>query len=207
MDWQDDEPAPVADDRGWVETCRIVLWRGYATAAFYAHAADQPPGAAVGEPSAAFRWRGRGTPETREARRAQLELVSRLNEDGWVEIGQGGEWYETELARAVFAPAARLAEPEPREAAPEPAPALAPAVHVPRPTARVDGWRVAAAAGLVAAIGLLGWVAIHPSAVSAVPPLPWPERVEQPLRGNGRPRVLDDARHLVPLHGALEANA
>ena len=85
-----------------VETCRIVRWRGYRKEAFYAHRAGDPPETSLGEQSPAFRWRGPATPEDApEARSAHLELVSRLKEEGWTEIGQGKEWYETELARAV----------------------------------------------------------------------------------------------------------
>ena len=85
-----------------LETCRIVRWRGYRKEAFYAHRAGDPPETSLGEQSPAFRWRGPATPEDApEARSAHLELVARLKAEGWTEIGQGKDWYETELARAV----------------------------------------------------------------------------------------------------------
>lgn len=149
-----------------VETCRIVLWRGYATSAFYARAADDPTETSIGEPSSSFRWRSQTAPDTPDARLAHRELVSRLQEDGWVETGQGGEWYATELARSAAQrdeALARMDFPVTTEAG------LARMFDVTRPRRHVDRWRVAAAAGLVAAVGVLSWTATHPSVVGAGP--------------------------------------
>lgn len=181
-----------------VETCRIVLWRGYATSAFYARSTDDPDGGSVGGPSGSFRWWRGAPPDTPEARAAHLEVVSRLEQEGWTRTGQGREWYATEFARTVLAPVAEAAnepelvpepapepglfvpppppEPEP-EAEQEPEPRWEPAPRPPAyvaagPGRRVDGWRVAAAAGLVTAIALVGWVATHPSALRATAPSP-----------------------------------
>jgi hypothetical protein len=191
MDSQDGTAAPPE-----VETCRIVLWRGYRTSAFYACAVGDPNATSIGEPSLSFPRRRRTPLDTPAARRAHVELVSRLKDDGWVEAGQGGEWYETVLARLVPATgqtdeAVPLLEPMPEpEPEPEPEPPLltpAPAVpsrpefpvtseaglarwfDVTRPKRRVDRWRLAAATGLVAAVALLSWAATHPSAVGAAP--------------------------------------
>lgn len=185
------------DEREEVETCRIALFRGYTTASFYACSTGNLAGRWIGEPSDMFPWRRRTGPDTPEARSAQLDLVSRLKEEGWVTAGQGDEWYELLLARAASVPSETDAtvarDPEPprlptRE--PDPAPPLPPAqpsppqpvlpvpVRLPRPARaveaprsgrRVDRWRVVAAAGLVTAIGLVGWAATHPSFVGAAP--------------------------------------
>jgi hypothetical protein len=209
MGHDDDGAPPGEGDGGWklqVETCRIVRWRGYRTAAFYAHRSGDPPATSLGEQSPAFRWRGAATPDTDEARSAHHELVDRLEKDGWTVIGQGQKWYETELVRKVMVrpeavgeePESRQTEALPEAAEPErerepapwtsppppppppppsplPVPTLiarargsGPSVEAARPTRRVDRWRVAAAAGLAAAIGVLSWAATHPSVVGAV---------------------------------------
>jgi hypothetical protein len=205
MGHHDDGAPPGEGDGGWelrVETCRIVRWRGYRTAAFYAHRTGDPPATSLGDQSPAFRWRGAATPDTDEARSAHHELVDRLEKDGWATIGQGRRWYETELARKVMvrsegvgeepergrteampepAEPKREREPAPWTRSPRPPPpplpvptliararGLGPSVEEARPTRHVDRWRVAAAAGLTAAIGVLSWVATHPSVVGAV---------------------------------------
>jgi hypothetical protein len=105
-----------------VETCRIVLWRGYRAAAFYARPGlDQD--VSLGEPSSSFRLRGSGAPQSDAARLAHRELLQRLTAEGWSRTGTGNEWYATELARPVAVPVA--AEPA-DEAAPQPEPALPP---------------------------------------------------------------------------------
>jgi len=147
-----------------VETCRVVLWHGYATSAFYARATDDPTETSIGEPSFSFRRQRRAAPDTPDARLAHRELVSRLKEDGWVETGQGGEWYETELARSAAQRDEALAL---REFPVTTEAGLARMFDVTRPKRRVDRWRVAAAAGLLAAVGLLSWTASHPSVVGA----------------------------------------
>jgi hypothetical protein len=180
-----------------VETCRIVLWRGYRAAAFYARPGlDQD--VSLGEPSSSFRLRGSGAPQSDAARLAHRELLQRLTAEGWSRTGTGNEWYATELARPVAVPVAAdpAAEPEPApppQAPPErprvlePAPAaVAPAVPPPalrtappavrRKRRQVDEWQVLAATALVLAIFLLGWVAAHASAVGAVPPGPAPQQ-------------------------------
>jgi hypothetical protein len=200
-----DERADGDSAEGWesrVETCRIVLWRGYLTSAFYARATDDPAGEPIGESSTPFRWRRAAVPDTPEARSAHREVVSRLEENGWTPTGRGAEWYATDLARTVLVPSRGSADDPPaaeaslpeREPEPEPAPApprfvppppprpvrpapararvRAPGVQAPRSTRRIAGWRVAAAAGLVTAIGLLGWVATHPSSVEGAAPAP-----------------------------------
>jgi hypothetical protein len=203
MGLEDDTATPGDGGEGSepeMETCRVVLWRGYRTSVFYARATGDPSGTSIAEPSFSFRSRSRDAPDTPDARVAHDELVSRLKDDGWVETGNGGVWYETELARPALVPyrdeadtgrreeAASLLEPEPE---PEPPPALPSRLPVPppevpavteaalarlfdvtRPKRRVDRWRLAAAAGLVAAVVLLSWAATHPSAVGTAPSPP-----------------------------------
>ena len=165
-----------------IETCRIGLWRGYLTAAFCAWSVDRTPSTAVAEPSTPFRWRKGAGAETEEARLAHYELLARLKSAGWTPTGRGEEWYETELALPVLVPQEELVEetddepervpvPPPvvvalRERAPAepeapPRPVLV--TETPEPRGRVDRWQVMAAAGLVTALGLLGWVAMHAS--------------------------------------------
>jgi hypothetical protein len=194
-----DDTTAGDESGGWeprVQTCRIVLWRGYATSAFYARAMDDLSGKPIGEPSSSFRsWRV-AVPDSPEARLAHREIVYHLEAEGWIESGRGDEWYATEFARSILVPSPAPAvdpapqEPEP-ELEPEPEPALSappalpePATTTPAPapalqaasSRRVDGWRIAAATGLVTAIALLGWVATHPSSVGAAgaPPQPAP---------------------------------
>jgi hypothetical protein len=155
---------------------------------------DDASGESVVEPSTSFRSRDVGTPDAPEVHSAHAELVARLKEDGWVPTGQGVEWYAAEFARSVLVPVAKTAvappspevapptqeEPEPASpparsalpalpqaepAAPAVVPAPTPVASAGRTTRRVDGWRIAAGAGLATAIALLGWVATHPSAL------------------------------------------
>jgi hypothetical protein len=188
MDRHDGTTAPGEGDggEGWepqVETCRIVLWRGYRKSSFYVRPDGDAPETSIGAPSTSFRRHGSAAPDTPEARLAQQELVSRLEANGWVQTGRGDDWYEAEFARTTLVPARRPAEvaEEIAEAVPEhepehrrPMPAARitpPAAPPPSPPARerrrLDRWRVAAAAGLAAAIGLLGWFATHPSSLRA----------------------------------------
>lgn len=188
MSRQTPPEAENGEPDGWVarvETCRIVLWRGYLTSAFYASVGGDSPGASVVEPSPAFRLR-RSAIESDEARRAYRQVLSRLTAEGWTPTGQGSEWYATELARQVLVPvdddidgdALPELEPQPDVQQPEPVAAASEpralragdALPPPRRADRrphPDRWRVAAAAGLMAAIVLLGWFATHPSAFGA----------------------------------------
>jgi len=195
MDRHDGTTAPDAGEgeEGWepqVETCRIVLWHGYRTSSFYVRPDGEAPGISIGAPSPSFRRRGSAAPDTPEARLAQQELVSRLEADGWVQIGRGDHWYEAEFARTTLVPARRAAETaeeiaeavpehEPEHHRPMPAARTMPTASPPPPAPvperrRLDRWRVAAAAGLAAAIGLLGWFATHASSLRAASSAPQP---------------------------------
>lgn len=188
MTFEDDDTPAEEEAEGWeprLETCRIVLWRGYVTSAFTARTTHDHRGVVVAQPSASFRSRSATAPDTPETRSAHADVVSRLEADGWVQAGQGAAWYETEFARTVLVPV-RAPEAAPEGAQPEPLPAVAlepapvaavaappprpapepepaPVARVARPSRRGAGWRLAAATGLVAALGLLGWFATHPS--------------------------------------------
>ena len=191
MDWSDGTTASGEGEgaAGWeprVETCRIGLWRGYRESSFYARPDGDTAGTSIGAPSTSFRRRGSAAPDTPEARLALQELVSRLEANGWVQTGRGGDWYEAEFARTTLVPSRRADEiaEETAEAAPEhepehhrPMPAartIPPASSPPTPPVperrHLDRWRVAAATGLAAAIGLLGWFAAHPSSLRAASP-------------------------------------
>jgi hypothetical protein len=80
--------------------------------------------------------------------------------------------------RPVQPPPPEATEPQPAPFQPEPPPpaAVPPARSArARTRRRAGGWRVAAAAGLVTAIGLLGWIAAHPGvgvSAPAAPPAP-----------------------------------
>ena len=186
-------------EEGWepqVETCRIVLWRGYRKSSFYVRPDGDAPGTSIGAPSPSFRGHGSAAPDTPEARLAQQELVSRLEANGWVQIGRGDDWYEAEFARTTLVPARRAAETAEETA--EAVPDHEPEHHRPMPAARtippasplppspvlerrrLDRWRVAAAAGLVAAIGLLGWFATHASSLRAASSAPRPASCAPP---------------------------
>lgn len=194
MDWKDDEP-PESEglQAGWelrMETCRILLWRGYLTSVFYARRTGDVPGTSIEEQSSPFRWRRPSPPDTEEAHRAHDELMSRLKDSGWTQTGRGDAWYEAELARPQLVPSVQEREPvpvlepapvvvpptslqpaprEPRAAAPARAPA--PAASTETTVPGHDRWRLAAAAGLVTAVALLSWVATHPSTGGASSPL------------------------------------
>ena len=199
---QEDESTEAESAEGWeprVQTCRIVLWRGYVTSAFYARATDGSSGKPIVEPSASFRSRRAAAPGAQEARSAHADVVSRLESEGWIQTGRGAEWYATEFARSVLVPVsapdtesaqpaaepppeparepAPVSSPPPEPAQPPPVPAAAPrpsrVARAPQPRRPRSGWRVAAATGLLTAIGLLGWAATHPSVLhGAAPRLP-----------------------------------
>src|SRR5207237_2415542 len=128
------------------------------------------------------------------------ELVSRLEADGWVQVGRGDDWYEAEFARTTLVPARRAAETaeETAEAVPDhyrPMPAartIPPASPLPPPPfterRRLDRWRVAAAAGLAAAIGLLGRFATHDSSLRAASSAPRPASCALPTAPTRMPR-------------------
>ena len=126
-----------------VETCQIELWRGYVTSSFVARLIEgAEPGAAV-DTSTSFRWRSSQPPDTEEAKLAHYELVSRLKAAGWSPGNEGGEWYETELARPTLVPprppesGADDAE-QPPEPTPAPTPATAAVTAVASPRVEAD---------------------------------------------------------------------
>lgn len=166
-----------------VETCRIGLWRGYATSRFVARITEGPESGTVIETSSSFRWRGSKPRDMEEARLAHYELVSLLKNAGWSPNGEGSEWYETELARPTLVPPREPAvvgsepksEPPPQVAVilpppvtpesleHEPEPEPVPVRQPPEPSqpARRDRSRAVALAGLLIAIVFLVVVVTH----------------------------------------------
>jgi hypothetical protein len=169
-----------------VETCSIELWRGYLTASFIARVAEGEEAGAVVESSSSFRWRSSHPPDTEEAKLAHYEILALLKASGWSPRGEGGQWYETELARPTLVPprpapaqvvpapveereppppAAIVRETPVPETLPPPSPqpirAAPPPVPVPAVAVSADRWRIAAFAGLAAAIAFLVLVGLH----------------------------------------------
>jgi hypothetical protein len=135
------------NETGAVETCRIVLWRGYVKYAFYAVPERGEP---VGSP---FFRSGEGAPvQSGSALEAHGALLERLAAEGWEPAARGRAWYALTLRRCGWSAVEELplekapvavpgveahAAPTPPPAEPEPMPAVEPE-PVPAPAARTS---------------------------------------------------------------------
>ena len=77
------------------QVCEIKLWRGFAKCRFYAGLGGSDE-ALVASPY--FRLRDERTP-TPEAEHALADLLSRLQDDGWMVVSEGPGWYRHWLQR------------------------------------------------------------------------------------------------------------
>ncbi len=131
------EPAPRHEPA--VETCEIVLWRGYVKAGFVAVPYGGPGKAAEPPASRLFRSRERSPAPEGAALAAHESLVEQLLRDGWEPVGNGSSWYSRTFRRPRWSPSIELSPPEdevsamtavlpvpPAPAAPDPAPAPEP---------------------------------------------------------------------------------
>jgi len=82
-------------------TAQIRLWRGYVNAEFVVEVDDPDTGLARVERSRAFRWRGDEPPpaDRDDVRSAYDELVARLEELGWEQVGTRSPWYAQRFRR------------------------------------------------------------------------------------------------------------
>ncbi len=131
------------DDTGSVETCRIVLWRGYVKCAFYAVPSH-------GEPVASPFFRSRdGSPvQSGAALEAHRALVERLAAEGWEPATRGRAWYALTFRRREWSPVEELPLDEPEPAAVVPAVevhAASPPPPPPEPAAAVPAVEAPAA--------------------------------------------------------------
>jgi hypothetical protein len=94
--------------------CRIVWWRGYIKSVFEAVPVQRSQGSDSIAESPYFRWRkAEPPPKNDDAVEAHRALVERLEQDGWVVVGTGREWFALELERkAIRRPGRRPTEPE-----------------------------------------------------------------------------------------------
>jgi hypothetical protein len=95
-----------------MRTCQIERWRGYVTSRFFVLDGD-----GLFLESKAFRWRHASPPpETKSARAAYDELVTRLEAEGWTLLAEGAPWFASTFARDLVpseAPAAFAPEHRP----------------------------------------------------------------------------------------------
>jgi hypothetical protein len=149
-----------------VERCEIVQWRGYLTSAFYARRVDGVP---VTESSRSFRHRGSASPPDEPSMQLALaDVVDALEQEGWLAVGRGAEWFSKRFERLAprTAPVALPVEPEtPIETElPPPLPeyVLQPVSSKPPKIERKDQadrrWQIAALVALPGALALLGWL-------------------------------------------------
>ena len=92
-----------------LETCEIVLWRGYVKSGFVALPTEGTR--SQGEPPASrlFRSKRNREPEAEDlAGDAHAELVERLLADEWEPVGRGSMWYAQRFARVSYAAAPML---------------------------------------------------------------------------------------------------
>jgi hypothetical protein len=94
--------------------CRIVWWRGYIRSVFEAVPVGRSHGSDPIAESPHFRWRkAEPPPENDDAVEAHRALVERLEQDGWVVVGNGKDWFALELERkAIRRPSRGPTEPE-----------------------------------------------------------------------------------------------
>jgi hypothetical protein len=99
-------PAPPAPTRTAprVESCEIVVWRGYVKSAFRAVAGGSQGARTIAE-SPMFRARGPTVEETPGAVAAHALLVDRLVAEGWKPRERGPEWFSRNFTRQPEPPA------------------------------------------------------------------------------------------------------
>jgi hypothetical protein len=85
----------VLPAEGW-DVCEIVWWRGYVKSEFYAVAGGQELAR-----SPRFHWRSSDPPahDHEAARRAHEQLVRRLTDAGWEQLGSAIPWYAQRFRR------------------------------------------------------------------------------------------------------------
>jgi hypothetical protein len=132
---------PVCGAATELETCRIVLWRGYEKSGFYALRSSSR-GDAMEEPlgSPLFRTKGSQPPaEKGSAQNAHATLVERLLTEGWELAGRGPRWYSEIFVRRPEEPLAEAMSVPVQSTPPTPAPA--PAEAVPEAQPDTSEWR------------------------------------------------------------------
>src|SRR2546423_13732313 len=95
-------------EEGWepqVETCRIVLWRGYRKSSFYVRPDGDAPETSIGAPSTSFRRHGSAPPGTPEGPAPRQGGASPPGGDGRGPIGGGGGWDGGGFAPTPLVPA------------------------------------------------------------------------------------------------------
>lgn len=165
---------PVCGAATELETCRIVLWRGYVKSGFYALRSSSRGDAleeSLGSPL--FRTKGSQPPaEGGSAQRAHATLVDRLRTEGWELAGRGPRWYSQIFVRPPEQPFAEAVSAPVRSTPPTPAPAPEEAVPEEKP-GESESWETEIApvrSRQRSRIGVVSLVAVVVGVTAAVAP-------------------------------------
>jgi zinc-ribbon domain len=90
--------APLGSEDAQLESCEIVLWRGYTSSEFIAVSVEDE----ILSRSRPFRWRKQAPPPEEEPYlSAHAALVESLVDEGWAVCDEPGDWYELSLTRPL----------------------------------------------------------------------------------------------------------